>query len=205
MAYRDFTLSDITRKFPLTLDERVDLFASTPDVAISAELEATLGDTVPLALAIHTEKARSEMIIIPILLELRRTLDRRMSLFSGVDFSVDAANGLNGVCDFIISASPEQLLVTAPILMMVEAKSDNIKAGLAQCIAEMIAAQIFNARNETGPTTIYGAVTTGTNWRFLKLEGTTVVVNAVEYYIDHAEKIMGILMQIVSTSHTVQH
>jgi hypothetical protein len=40
----------------------------------------------------------------------------------GKDFTVDASVGLNGVCDFLISRSPEQLEIEAPAIVLVEAK-----------------------------------------------------------------------------------
>jgi hypothetical protein len=93
-----------------------------------------------------------------------------VSLFSGIDFSVDPGQGLNGVWDFIVSRFPEQLFVSAPVLIIVEAKNENIPGGLAQCIVAMIAAQLFNDREGSVVAAVYGVVTTGTNWRFLKLE-----------------------------------
>jgi hypothetical protein len=60
----------------------------------------------------NSEKARSELIIAPILVDLRRQLNEQISLFSGVDFTVDETKGLNGTCDFIITQSPEILIVT---------------------------------------------------------------------------------------------
>lgn len=59
----------------------------------------------------------------------------------------------------------------------------------------MIAAQIFNNNNGDNLTTIYGSVTSGTNWLFLKLEGTLVTVDLLEYFIDKPGKILGILAQ----------
>jgi hypothetical protein len=59
-----------------------------------------LRENVALALNIHTEKARSEMIIAPMLIEVRKILNRQISLFSGVEFNVDASLGLTGVCDY---------------------------------------------------------------------------------------------------------
>ena len=54
----------------------------------------------------------------------RRIFNCSISVFSGEEFNVDVEAGLNGVCDFLISRSPEQL--------------------------------------------IYGSITSGTQWRFLK-------------------------------------
>ncbi len=197
MAYSEFTLSDVTKRFGLAREEAVDLFSATPEVAPSAWLSAILDETVSLALAIHTEKARSELIVAPILVEARRRADRKIGLFSGVSFDVDPESGLNGVCDFILCRGPEQLVIEAPVLAVVEAKNDNVKAGLGQCIAEMVAAQRFNEREGTGITVVHGAVTTGSNWRFLKLAGNVVQIDKAEHYLDRVGKILGILGAIL--------
>ena len=138
MAYSDFTtLTSAKKKLDLE-DETRDLFAQTPEFTISEALQNTLKENIPLALAIATEKARSEMIITPILLELRKATGYHISLFSGVNFTVDRKQGLKGVCDYIISRSPEQFAINAPVLMIVEAKNEDINGGLGQCIAEMV-------------------------------------------------------------------
>jgi len=193
MAYSDFSLADVKRRFHLITDEEADLYSTTPEIAVSAWLTDTLQETLPLALAINTEKVRSELIIAPILVELRKQTGRSISFFSGVDFTVDAAQGLNGVCDYIVSLSPEQLFISVPVLIIFEAKNENIKGGFAQCISAMIAAQLFNEREGTLLPTIHGVVTTGTNWRFLQLESQNVRIDQREYYIDNVEKILGIL------------
>jgi len=198
MAYSDFKLSELIKTFGLILSETVDLFADVEEVECSDNLAFNLKDSIPLAVAIGTEKARSEMIIAPILLEMKRRLNHQISLFSGTDFNVDFEQGLNGICDFIISLSPEQLFISAPVITLVEAKNDNIKSGLGQCVAEMIAAQLFNERegNEIQP--IYGVVTTGELWKFLKLEGKLVSIDLSNYPVGNANQILGILMNTVS-------
>jgi hypothetical protein len=144
MVYSDFTLSDIKRQLHCSIDETTDVFAAVGAVERSAWLQETLRETLPLALAVHTEKSHSELLIAPILVELRKLARHQVSLFSGIDFSVDPSQGLNGVCDFLVSRSPEQLFVSAPVLIVVEAKNENITGGLAQCIAAMVAARLFN-------------------------------------------------------------
>jgi hypothetical protein len=151
-----------------------------------------------LAGAINTEKARSELIIAPVLLEVKHRFVDPVSLFSGVDVTVDTTQGLGGVCDFLISRSPEQLFVRAPILTLVEAKNENLKSGFAQCMAEMVAAQLFNQREGNEIETIYGAITIGTLWRFLKLSGQVVEIDLTEYFIKDIGKILGILFAMVS-------
>jgi hypothetical protein len=97
----------------------------------------------------------------------------------------------------LISRSPEQLFVRAPIVVIFEAKNENIKQGIAQCSAAMVAAQRFNELENTGISSVYGAVTTGNIWKFLKLEVTTIYVDKPEYYIDSVDAILGVLLQMV--------
>ncbi|MFP4103346.1 hypothetical protein [Coleofasciculus sp.] len=198
MAYIDFTtLSKFKKAFNLRIDEESDLFVTVEPLQPSESLATTLAETVELALAINTEKARSEMIITPILLELRRRVNYQISLFSGSDFNVDFEKGLNGYCDFIISRFKEQLTINAPVAIIVEAKNENIKGGLGQCAAAMLAAQLFNQQEENDIQTIYGAVTTGDIWKFLKLEDADVCIDLSNYYIKDINKILGILFKSV--------
>ena len=193
MPYSDFSLEKVKRTFQLTTSETVDLFADVPGLECSALLTEILRYNVPLALASNSEKARSEMIISPILIDLRRQLKDRLNLFSGIEFDVDSERGLNGICDFIISKSPEILFVSAPVITLVEAKKENITAGLGQCVAEMLAARIFNERTGNEVSTIYGAVTTGSIWKFMKLDGSVISIDLTEYYLKDVNKILGIL------------
>ena len=196
MSYSDFTLQTVVKELQLVLNERTDLFAQVPESVISDYLAITLKENIPLALAINTEKARSELIIAVMLVELRKMLNYQISLFSGVEFNVDPQRGLNGVCDFIITRSPEQLFISAPIIIVVEAKNENIKGGLGQCIAAMLAARLFNAQGGQPIATVYGAVTSGSVWKFLQLVDSTTYIDLEEYYINHAGKILGILMHM---------
>jgi len=198
VAYSDFTLPEVTKRFQVLFEEQQDCFSQVAAVEPSEMLRAILRENTPLALAIQTEKARSELIIAPILVEVRRQMAHQISLFSGVDFTVDPAQGLNGVCDFLISATPEQLYIKAPVAVIVEAKNENIKAGLAQCSAAMIAAQRFNDRENTGLPTVFGVVTTGNIWKFLKLTAMTIAIDQAEYYIDNVGAILGILLSMVN-------
>jgi len=197
MAYSDFKLSEIIQKFELTLNEVSGLFGDVPEEESSDLLTTILKENVDLAVSINTKKARSEMIISPILLEVRRKLNNEISLFSGVDFNVDNQQGLNGFCDFLISLSKEQLFIRAPVMTLVESKNENLKSGLAQCIAEMLAAQLFNEQKQNAIKIIYGAVTIGTIWQFLKLEDKTISIDLTEYYIKDVKKILGILISAI--------
>ncbi len=194
MAYSDFTLASVVQAFDLTIAESLNVFADIPEFPISPFLTELLRRNLSLAIASNSEKARSEMIIAPILVELREQLHETIGLFSGIDFTVQPSRGLNGICDFIISRSPELLQLRSPIAVVVEAKKENLNAGLGQCIAEMVAAQLFNQQHETPTDRVHGAVTSGTNWRFLELQDQTVTIDLDEYYLADINKILGILM-----------
>lgn len=84
----------------------------------------------------------------------------------------------------------------APILMLV-ANSGELDVGLGQCVAEMVAAQLFNASEGKIIPTIYGSVTSGKLWQFLKLEDKDVTIDANEYPVTPVERILGILKWMV--------
>ena len=130
MAYSRFTLNEARTQFQLEFNTTQNLFPSVAKVKIGDFLAQTLERNVPLAPAINTEKARSEMIIAPILVEFRELADPPISLFSGVTFNVDRKQGLTGPCDFIICRSPDQLFITAPVIAIAEAKNENINRGM---------------------------------------------------------------------------
>ena len=202
MAYNEFSLDKVRRDFSLVVNDKVDLFHHIPAIPVSASLRSNLEEYVPLAIAIGNEKARSELIIAPILLEARRLTGGRIGFFSGIEFNVARESGLYGYCDFILSRSPMQVILSAPVMMIVEAKHENLKAGLGQCAAAMVAARIFNEREGDGPTTIHGVVTSGTAWWFLRLESNQLVVDRQEYALEPVGRILAILLNCVGIDPT---
>ncbi|NEQ85025.1 MAG: hypothetical protein F6K26_34285 [Moorea sp. SIO2I5] len=205
MSYSQFTIQKVVNDFDLTLIEQGNIFESDSDRIISPSpyLAEFITHNYQLAIALNTEKARSELLICPVLLAVREFHQYQVSLFSGEEFNVDPEVGLNGTCDFIISLSPEQLFVKAPVAIIIEAKKEDLKGGLGQCIAAMVAAGRFNQQQNNGNgngnaiATVYGAVTTGTLWRFLKLEEKTVTLDLAEYLLPPIEPILGKLVQMV--------
>ncbi len=197
MAYSDFTLKKIQELFTLKIVEKTGIFSEIKQIKISDFLTETLSENVPLAISINTEKGRSELIIAPILVELRKIFKREISIFSGTDLNVDKEKNLTGFCDFIISKSPEQLFLNSPIITIVEAKNENIMTGLGQCIAEMIAARIFNEKEGNQIDKIYGVITSGNIWKFLKLEDNSVYIDLDDYGIKEISNIMGILASMI--------
>ena len=197
MAYSNFTLESVCSEFELEIVESAGVFSNIEPVTPSAELILDLEKKVPVAASINTEKARSELIVANVLFELREQFDRGISFFSGIDFNVDPENGLTDVCDFLVSLSPAQLHLEAPIIILVEAKKEDWTVGLGQCVAEMLAAQRFNTDRSNEIPRIYGSTTSGTDWRFLKLEGQNLHIDIEPYQIVQCDKILGILSSMV--------
>jgi len=190
MPYNAFKkIEQIEEQFGLTINQHHSLFAKVETLQPSQTLKETLHKNVSLALNINTEKARSELIIAPLLLEVRERI-HNISLFLGIELNVEAE--LNGYCDYILSLSPNQAILRAPVICVVEAKNEQIKSGYAQCIAEMIAAKRFNDNKSNPLNSILGVVTTGSNWKFITLQNNSVLIDFEEYLIAEVDKILGI-------------
>jgi hypothetical protein len=198
MAYSDFSLEGAVKTFELKYSEVADLFGKEPNLECSQLLAETLKRSVPLGLASNTQKSRAEMITAPILIELREQLQNRISLFSGIDFNVDSERGLDGSCDFLIGNSSGLLLVVAPVIIIVEAKPENLNSELGKCVAEMWAASLFNEREGNDVPAIYGAVTSGNTWKFMKLKEQVIEIDLTEYYLSEVNKILGILASAIN-------
>jgi hypothetical protein len=196
MPYSQFTtLAKAIDAFSLTLLEQ-RFFPIVAPIAPSEILRGYLDETLPIA-ASGSEKVRSEGIIYPVLIEVRRILNRQVSVFSGEDFTVDETVGLNGIVDFLISRSAIVSTIQAPAAVIVEAKKADIVTGYGQCVAEMVVAQRFNQVFNQQLKIIYGCVSSGTQWRFLKLEGTHVTIDLTDYPLPPVEQILGFLVWMV--------
>ncbi len=200
MTYNKFTLEKVIDKFSVEVKYVPHIFDSPIEkVAKSEILQMILKRNMPLSKAIPTEKALSELLISPILVELKE-IKKTIGVFSGIEFNVDSSQGLNGRCDFIISGNDSQFVLNAPVLTIVEAKKGLMEDGYGQCIAEMIAAQIFNQRKGVEYKKIYGVVTSGLHWQFLCIEDKIVSIEDRELDLDDIEEILGMLLKMVEAN-----
>lgn len=199
MSYSDFTSFD--KLIPLGISQiiTVEKLVDFEPIAPSAFLTEALKRFAPLAIAINTEKARSEYLIAPILSEIV-TFNPHVSLFSGKNFTADPSLGLNGFVDFLLTANPDKLVIKAPIVTVIEAKNENINEGLAQCIATMYAAFLVNRRDhKIGDKTVYGSVTTGQVWRFLALTpDLEVAIDLKDRYLTPIDELLGLLKALIT-------
>jgi hypothetical protein len=197
MAFGDFKYPDVIQQFGLTERTVLKMFADVPAWPLPPSLADAIDTNPLLALTINTEKARGEWLIAPVLRELWKAYGGAVSLFSGVTFDADPDAGLTGYCDFLLGRGPQRTPVTAPVLVVFEAKNDNIYNGFAQCIAGMVGAQRFNRRHQTGIETVYGCSTTGSNWRFFRLAGSALDMDMTEFVFADAGRILGVLAHTV--------
>jgi len=199
MDYGDFDLKTAVQKFGLSEHRDTDLFGAVAALEPSPFLRVWLDEFAPVALGVNTEKARSEFIIAPMLAEGKRRAGTTVNVLPGVALDVDRQQGLTGFCDFLIARSSEIYYLRGPLLAVVEAKKEDLIAGLGQCAAEMVAIRLFNEREGTSLPAVFGCVTSGSIWRFLKLEGENIHIDQPEYYLRDAGKILGILVSIAGS------
>ena len=140
MAYSDFTLQDVVTEFGL-VEDRAKLFDNVETLEMSKWLKETFETGLDLGLFSSSEKARSEFIAAPILLELVRRNRGCLAVHSGKRFDVLPERGLNGECDFILSKGKISYTLRTPIFAMVEAKKNDIDVGVGQCAAQMVGAR----------------------------------------------------------------
>lgn len=186
--YEDLEQLSLTLKFK-SLFENIDLVQPSEWLNQSFLLSVL----APLA----TEKAKSELIVVPLLNEMKLKNPKTFNFFSGYNFDVDKERGLKGHCDFLLSANYDSPVITSPIFAIVEAKRDDFDLGIPQCVAEMYAAKIFNERNKNPQKVIYGAVTIGYSWLFLKLEENIVFQDTKNYSTNNLPELLGVLQTII--------
>ena len=158
-----------------------------------------MDSSIKFAISSSSEKARSEFIVAPIMLELEKKNKDQFAIFSGERLDVDEDRGLKGECDFILSKGPVSSIIQAPIFSLVEAKKNDIKEGLGQCVAQMVGAQLFNQREGNNIKVIYGSVTTGEDWQFLKLKDKIIIMDLKRYYLSELQKVIWIFQHIIDT------
>jgi hypothetical protein len=196
MAYSDFSLEEVVEAFSLK-ETQAKLFESFEILAPSSWLETTLELSFDLGIASGNEKARSEFIVVPVLLEMERRNHKKFTIYSGKNLDVDRSKGLCGECDFMFSKGALSRTVQAPIFSLVEAKKQDIDLGLGQCVAQMVSADLFNQHKGNPIPLIFGCVTTGEIWQFLKLGDRHLVIDSDTYYINELGKILGLLQTIL--------
>ncbi len=199
MPYQNFTIETVARQFELKL-VNLPFCESLPSADPQPEFLTIFQQWFRLAETALSAKAKSELLVSPILAEVMQLTQKRIQLFSGEELNVDTDRGLDGVVDFLLSRSTTPYLIEAPIIMLVEADKEGLDLGWGECVAEMIAAQKFNTSKGNEISVMYGSVTNGRSWQFLKLEGKNVTIDSHQYYVTPVERILGILKWMADES-----
>lgn len=203
MEFKDFTLLDLKQHFHLQ-NRSVRLFQgeNIPPLAPSERLTDQLTEAEELPL--KSEKARSEVIIAPILMELRRATNKFFIIYSGDMLIVDREKGLSENVTTFCRRIPDPIPSTyLPILTVVEAKRQDTEIGIDQCAAQLYGAYPFNQKSGLEIPRLYGCVTTADAWKFICLEGDTYLVDQNTYYLSEIEDVLGIFQHIMKYYHAL--
>lgn len=195
MPYADFTLESVETAFGL-IARPVDLFPGLDPVPVPGWLRDLLERGRQVA-ALVSEKARSEFLVVPVLLAAREFAPEAMTIYSGQRLDVDPGRGLFGECDYILALTPPVPRLRAPLVTVLEAKKGDVEAGLGQCVAQVVAARLFNERAGEPPRPMFGCVTTGEVWQFLRLEGAEAAIDSNRLFIDNVGGILAVLRSIL--------
>ena len=194
MAYGDFSFDDIESKFGIKNKVKRLFEDNLPPLEPSANLKYALDTAAELP--IRSEKAKSESIVFPILVELRHRNHNFFTIYSGDSLSVDSSQGLNGECDFILAKDVGSFSINYPIFQVVEAKKSDIEVGVPQCAAQLVGAKFFNEKKGIKIDQIYGCVTTGNEWLFLKID-TELTIDSRIYYLNELNELLAVFQQII--------
>ncbi len=192
-SYRYYKLADLATICGIDKVDAPKMLEPVQNITISDFLQTTIDRNIQLPM--KNEKAKSELLVMPILSEVWY-LNKNFKPLSGLTFNVDTQKGLKGVADFLISSNPNAQELESPIMCVFEAKNDAIEDWYGQCGAEMYAARIFNERASNNIKIIYGAVTNGFTWQFLKLEGQTLFIDNQRYGTANLPQLLGAIQKV---------
>ncbi len=193
MAYSEYTLLKLELDFGIK-NQIATLFDNIPPIQPSEWLLDMLKTAQELP--VKSEKAKSELIVMPILIELRNKNDKYFTIYSGDNLNID--DKLKGECDFILSKDTRSFEVNHPIIQVVEAKKNDIEIGIHQCAAQMVGAKKYNQlRGNTNSDVVFGCVTTGDDWVFMRLKDM-IEIDTQKYYLGNLPELLGIFQHIIT-------
>ncbi|MGV0025981.1 hypothetical protein ACFE35_13335 [Phormidesmis priestleyi ANT.L61.2] len=137
-------LADLDCRF-----DRADLTLPRTDRAIADldDLRQQILDGIRYV-SITSEQARREFLIAPIIRQICRQTQKRVR----VEYPVTVNDWLKGTLDYYFQD-----------LLVIEAKRDNLDSGFTQLAVELLA---IDQWTDSEAPILYGAVTTGSDWRF---------------------------------------
>jgi hypothetical protein len=195
MSYKNFTFPKLEQEFGIRQAKKPLFDFDIKSVEPSDWLLETL--RISQKLPLRSEKAKSELIIAPIITQIRLLNEDSIEVFSGENLNADSKLKLNGEVDFLFVHYPHSAVLRDPIFNITEAKKGSIQDGLEQCAAQMYGARVFNKNHNNATFNIYGAVSNGIDWQFLFLEGNTIYIDEKTYTTQNLPQLLGVLQYIV--------
>ncbi len=145
-----FTIDDILTELNCTLERKSLALPESSEVFDLRFLQQQLQRNLS-HIDLVNETARREALIGPILFEVCDLTNQRLN----IEYSIAVNDYLKGTLDYYIAA-PQNLLV-------IEAKQSDLVRGFTQLAIELIA---LDEWTKSTSELLYGAVTTGEDWRF---------------------------------------
>ena len=181
-AYK--TVSSVLKEFQITYTE--SNFIVETEFHVSDYFREDLEFTLREGVVDNSEFAICENLIYPVLKEVWKRYYSGFVLWSHQSLTYDQY--LSGFPEYILAkrSSLGKVVFEQPYFLLVEAKQDNFENGWAQCLAEMIAAQLLNANSEQD---VFGIVSNGDRWQLGKLKSNVFTRNQTFYTIQELDKL----------------
>lgn len=191
MAYDEFSLEEIQERFGLE-NRVVRLFDTLAPIAPGDLWQQFFSST--RRLPIRREKYRGEALVLPVLLDLYQRNAQYFTIYSGESLKVD--DQLNGTCDFLLARDVGSYNLQCPLIPIVQAAENDLDLGVSPCAARMIGVNAFNEKKGVALEAIYGCVTTGEKWLFMKLEGALYIDSHI-YYLKEINQLLAVFQSII--------
>ena len=183
-SFSQVTRIELQKEFGLSID-RGKFLPSIEPSPVPSWLVTVLNFRKESLATMRTEKSISEALIAPVLMSVQEMYRDKISVFSGEPLITEV---LSGICDFLITKDPTAFDPEGGYFVLVEAKKQDLFSGIPQCVAEMYAAQILNGNDDT----VYGCVSIGIEWLFIKLDGKVATIDPTIFTITEVDKILGV-------------
>lgn len=195
MGYSKYKkLKTVVKKFNLDA-QSTSLF----DTIVPCEASSWLLDTLKKSrlVPLNNEKTKAERIISPILVEIAEFYQDKVTLFSGEELEVNAADDLSGACDFFFVLHPHKPYIESPIISLAESKNEDMEYGRAQCAAQLYGAKLYNEAEGKDIPILYGCATDGVEWQFLRFENNIFYIDNRIY--TNLNEILGVWHKVIQT------
>lgn len=188
--YKQYSTAQLKRIFKIQIQIDQDLFPAFQPTGQTYDRLQRIVEKMESRLTLSSadnEATRSSLLVSHILWEASDTYDLGIFFEPLVEVQTeltpDLPHALNGKYDCALSL--DNLDFAPPIVSVVEVKKSNLSEGLGQCLAEMYA-----TLKQFQQDRIYGIITDGEVWSFLKLQGHLLDAHKSRFHISNVADII---------------